>query len=283
MSYHTAVLITSERCGHCRNMRGTGRLLSQNEIKKENKPPTIPGGTANPSGFHYDAKFMKRLLTAGAETGVKQVVRLINVHYKTFNPTEGIADICIFNMEGASVKQVILKESNGKTSIETYLIGETGKQLEKKELPSVWSDSVKANVPINLTMYAHFFPILTLFHIEAWNDAIQNSKPIFGYVNGLETKSEAPYGAIQAQRPNVKEFGAFLKEFFDGTRKLEAVAPIVVKSHEINDSEKKHVHFEDSKQVAPNAVAAIPPTVKSNNVNSDSLCSKINFRLYVKE
>jgi hypothetical protein len=278
MSYHTAVLITSEQCGHCRRMRGNGRLLSQNEIKKDNKQPTIPGGQANPAGYHYDAKFMRRLLTAGNET--KQVLRLINIHYKTFNPMEGINDICIFNLEGANVKQTILRESSGKTSIETYIIGESGKQLENKILPSVWSDSVKANVPINLTMYAHFFPILTLFHIDAWNDAIQNSKPIYGYVNGLETKSEAPYGAIQSQRPNVLEFGLFFKQFFDGTKKLEAVPSVIAKS-EVPENTEKKVHFEEHK--------VIPPTVQNGtvktvvNTGQSELCSKINFKLYVKE
>lgn len=278
MSYHTAVLITSEKCGHCRNMRGNGRLLSQAEIKKDNKPPTIPGGPVNPKGYHYDAIYMRRILTAGAESGVKQLVRLINIHYKSFNPMEGIADICIFNMEGASVKQTILRESNGKTSIETYLIGESGKQLEKKELQSVWSDSVKANVPINMTMYSHFFPILTLFHVDAWNSAIQNSKPVYGYVNGLETKAEAPYGALPSQKPNVIEFGMFLKEFFDGTRKLESVAPVVVKTDVVEPVEKKQVHFEDSNLV-------VAPSIKNEpaKIHKDELCSKIHFKLYVKE
>ena len=285
MSHHIAVLITSERCGHCKRMRGSGRLLSQTEIKKDNLMPTIPGGPSKPAGYHYDSIYMKRLLTAGSDASQsKQLVRLINIHYKSFNPTEGIADICIFNLEGANVKQTILKESNGKTSIETYLIGESGRQLEKKEIPSVWSDSVKANVPINITMYAHFFPILTLFHIEAWNDAIQNSKPVFGYVNGLETKNETPYGAIQSQKPNVIEFGDFLKQFFDGSKKLEAVAPAKPVVTEGENTEKKHVHFEDSK--------AIPPTMKSQNIQNESkgaptgsidLCSKLNFKLYVKE
>jgi hypothetical protein len=189
---------------------------------------------------------------------------------------EGIVDISIFNLEGNNVKQSILRESNGKTSIETYLIGDSGKQLDKKELPSVWSDSVKANVPINLTMYAHFFPILALFHIDAWNGAIQNSKPIYGYVNGLETKSEAPYGAMQSRQPNVIEFGMFLKQFFDGTKKLESMPSVIVKSEAPENSEKK-VHFEEHR--------AIPPTVQNGTAKSSpsELCSKINFKLYVKE
>jgi hypothetical protein len=269
-------------------MRGTGRLLYQNEIKKDNKQPTIPGGQSNPKGYHYDAIFMKRLLTAGDSTAPhsKQMLRLINIHYKTFNPMEGINDICIFTMEGNNVKQTILRESSGKTAVEVYVIGESGKQLENKILPSVWSDSVKANVPINLSMYGHFFPILTLFHVDAWNDAIQNSKPIFGYVNGLETKTESPYGAIQAQRPNVVEFGLFLKQFFDGTKKLEAVAPLIMKS-EVPENAEKKVHFEEHRAIAP----VIPPTVQNGtvkqlplkNVESSDLCSKISFRLYVKE
>jgi hypothetical protein len=280
MSYHTAVLITSEQCGHCRRMRGTGRLLSQNEIKKDNKQPTIPGGQSNPTGYHYDAKFMRRLLTAG-DSQSKQVLKLINIHYKTFNPMEGINDISIFNMEGNNVKQTILRESSGKTSVEVYVIGESGKQLDNKILPNVWSDSVKANVPINLSMYGHFFPILTLFHNDAWNDAIQNSKPVFGYVNGLETKTEAPYGAIQAQRPNVVEFGMFLKQFFDGTKKLEAVPSVIVKP-EIPENTEKKVHFEEHKAIPPTVQNGTVKNVESSKGSSD-ICSKISFRLYVKE
>ena len=74
------VLLTSERCGHCRNMRGSGRLLSQTEIKRDNKQPNIPGGN------HYDAVFMKKLITA--EVGNTAKLRVINIHYKTFNPAE---------------------------------------------------------------------------------------------------------------------------------------------------------------------------------------------------
>ena len=90
MSHHVAVLITSERCGHCKRMRGSGRLLSQNEIKKDNLMATIPGGPSRPTGYHYDAIFMKRLLTAG--TDASQLLKIVNIHYKSFNPMEGIAD-----------------------------------------------------------------------------------------------------------------------------------------------------------------------------------------------
>ena len=53
-------------------MRGTGRLLSQNEIKKDSKTPTVQGG------FHYDAKFMKKMITADTDSAK---LRIINVHY----------------------------------------------------------------------------------------------------------------------------------------------------------------------------------------------------------
>ena len=84
MSFHIATLITSEKCGHCRNMRGTGRLLSQNEIKKDSKQPSMPGG------YHYDAKFMKKMITADTDSAK---LRILNVHYKSFNPGDGVMDL----------------------------------------------------------------------------------------------------------------------------------------------------------------------------------------------
>lgn len=271
MSIHIAVLITSQTCGHCRNMRGSGRLLSQNEIKTQNKQPNIPGKN------HYDAKFMKKILT-GDNSGAsnKQVVRLINVHYKTFNPGEGIMDICIFNLDSDpnNVKQTIMKEKDGKTALESYVIGESGKQISKNDIQNTWSDTVRAYVPINLPSYAFFFPSLAIFHIDAWNNAIQNSKPIYGFVNGLETKQISPYGAIPVQQPNMVDYPIFIGNFFNGSKTLEAepknVAPEPQAQVPASAHVEKKVHFEDE-------------PVKVFKPVPEGPCANIRFRLYVKE
>jgi hypothetical protein len=281
MSLHTAVLVTAQQCGHCRNMRGSGRLLSQNEIKKENKPANIPGG------FHFDAKFMRRILT-GQETpnaSNKQVVRLINIHYKSMNPTDGISDISIFLVENpTTIRQIIMKEQDGKTSVEVYLIGENGKQLSKDVSPTVWADTVRLHVPINLMSYVAMFPLLTIFHSEAWAYSIQNSKPIYGFINGLESKTTSPYGFIQSKSPKVLDFAQFIGNFFNGTQKLESQpsATVIEKTNDIVPSEikapeaPKSVKFEDTEAKGASG------SIMNKPIQSTS-CSKIKYRLYVKE
>ncbi len=285
---HTAVLVTAQQCGHCRNMRGTGRLLSQAEIKKENKPANIPGG------FHYDAKFMRRVLT-GQENPTptsKPVVRLINIHYKSMNPTDGISDISLFLVENAtSVRQIIMKEQEGKTSVEVYVIGEVGKQISKDISPTVWADTVRLHVPINIMAYVAMFPLLTIFHSEAWAYGIQNSKPVYGYINGLETKTSSPYGFISSKSPSVVDFAQFIGGFFNGTRKLESQPKIESSTEEQSKISKenqelpvqKSVKFEEPKNLDANGASGSILNKHQEKKVTLGVCEKIKFKLYVKE
>lgn len=271
MSFHIAAIITSEKCGHCRQMRGTGRLLSQNEIKKDSKQPTVPGG------FHYDAKFMKKMITADTEI---TKFRILNVHYKSFNPGEGVMDLSVFTLEpdNKSIRQTILKEKNGKTVAEIYVIGDTGKLVTTQDIPTEWKETVKTYLPTNITSYAYFYPTLAVFHFEAWMTSIKNNEPIYGYVNGLDTKQEAPYGAIPGQNPNPMEFVKFLTTFFDGSKQILAspanqeskVKPLVPESQQKELLEA----IANVKQEPPKPVIKVPTA---------GACESLHFRLYVKE
>jgi hypothetical protein len=211
---HVAVILTSERCGHCRNMRGNGRLLTKGDIKRENKQPNIPGGN------YYDANFMRKLITC--ELGKEAKLRVINLHYKTFNPGEGFMDISVFTLESdGNIKQTMLKENAGKTNVVTYLIGETGKVLSNNDIDTPWNEISKTYVPVNIANYAFFFPSLVLFESTEWSESIRTGAPIYGYLNGFETKEEAPYGARAGGQPNVLDFTKFLAQFFDGTKQLK--------------------------------------------------------------
>jgi hypothetical protein len=291
MSFHIAALVTSEKCGHCRTMRGTGRLLSQNEIKKDSKTPTIPGG------FHYDARFMKKMITADTDSAK---LRIINVHYKSFNPGDGVMDLSVFVLEpdNKSIRQTILKEKNGKTVADIYVIGDVGKQVTSQDIPTEWPETVKTYLPVNLTSYAYFYPTLSLFHFEAWMNSIKNNEPIFGYVNGLETKQEHPYGAIPGQNPNPGDFVQFLNSFFKDGSKPILVKPEVLPKPEIMDksvkSELPSLPIPQEKQkelleaMASKESLKIPERIPENSkpvirVPTAGACQNLNFRLYVKE
>lgn len=215
---HVAVLLTSERCGHCRNMRGSGRLLSKNEIKRDNKQANIPGG------HHYDAAFMKKMITA--EIGNTPRLRVINIHYKSFNPAEGVMDISVFTLDNDSttVRQTMLKEKDGKGVMTIYTVGESGKIEASKELPTAWDELVKTYIPVNMQNYIAFYPQMVLFEGKAWTEGIDKKTPIYGYINGMDTKEEAPYGAIPTPQPKVIEWNKFLKQFFDGSKELKGNA-----------------------------------------------------------
>lgn len=252
-------------------MRGTGRLLSQNEIKKDSKQPTVPGG------FHYDAKFMKKMITADTEI---TKFRILNVHYKSFNPGEGVTDLSVFTLEpdNKSIRQTILKEKNGKTVAEIYVIGDTGKLVTTQDIPTEWKETVKTYLPINITSYAYFYPTLAVFHFEAWMTSIKNNEPIYGYVNGLDTKQEAPYGAIPGQNPNPMEFVKFLTTFFDGSKQILA-SPAIQESKVkplVPESQQKELleAMANVKQEPPKPVIKVPTA---------GACESLHFRLYVKE
>lgn len=275
---HTAVLLSSERCGHCRNMRGSGRLLSKNEIKKENKQPNIPGG------YHYDAKFMKKLITAGMDGSAK--LKVINVHYRTFNAAEGVMDLSVFTLEedGNTVRQTMLTEKDGKTTMSIYSIGETGKVVSTQKIDTDWTEICKTYTPVNLSSYAFFFPSLILFEGSAWAEGIKNQTPIYGYLNGLETKTEPPYGFNykKDEQPNVLEFPNFLQQFFNGTRKLLGKPETNSGTVETPSVPTKEPEPETIKVPAAGAVAK---KTSSENmvVPSAGAKNRLKYRLYVVE
>lgn len=273
---HVAVILTSDRCGHCRSMRGAGRLLSQNEIKRDNKPANIPGG------FHYDAKFMKKLITANMDKDTK--LRVININYRTFNPTEGVMDISVFTLEpdGNTIRQTMLMEKDGKSVVNIYLVGDSGQVVTTQEMPNSWSDLVKNYIPSNISMYSMFFPSLILFEGSAWTEGIKNGTPIFGHLNGFESKTEAPYGVAYKPgvNPNVMNFPNYIEQFFNGSKELG------LKSVQ---SPAKPVNVEKPETV-PEKIIEIKNEVSESNkpVNVPGVLTagaknKFKFKLYVVE
>jgi hypothetical protein len=267
MSFHIAVLVTSEKCGHCTRMRGEGILLTKKQIDEKKIPPNVPGG------MHYDANFMKKLILAGTD-GPK--LRIMNVHYKSFNPTEGITNISVFTLEpdSKSVRQTMIKENGGKTAMDIYVIGEVGKKIQSQNLEIKWEDTLKTYIPNNLPNYSLFYPTLGIFHYESWLNSVQKNEPVYGYINGLPTREEAPYGAVANSQPNVGDFVKFLSSFFDGSRQLLAKPAVKVPEpvKEVNNLEP-----------VINEVVEEKKEVKTLRIPTRGACEKLNVRLYVKE
>ena len=278
MSFHIAVLVTSERCGHCTRMRGPeGILLSKKQITEKNIPQNVPGG------MHYDANFMKKLVTAGTE---HPKLRIMNVHYKTFNPTEGVSNISVFTLEpdSKSIRQTIIKENGGKTTMDIYVIGDTGKKLQSQNLDIPWEDTLKTYIPVNLPSYAFFYPTLSIFHYEAWLHSVQKNEPVYGYVNGLPTREEAPYGAVANSQPNPSDFVKFLGSFFDGSRKLLAKPEQqAVKTPEFQDQKVQEPAVQKAPEIPVQEVPKSEPVKAPIRIPTKGACEKLNFRLYVKE
>lgn len=281
---NVAVIITSEQCGHCRNMRGTGRLLSKNEIKRDNRQPNIQGGN------HYDAAFMKKLITA--ELGTAPRLRVINIHYKSFNTAEGVIDISIFTLDndGNTIKQTMLREKEGKSQLTLYSIGETGKVEITKDIDTPWNELVKEYTPVNIRNYIFFFPSIVLFEGKAWSEGIKNKTPIYGYLNGFETKNEAPYGATPGPNPNVIEMSKFLKQFFDGSKTLSGSPPTAPQSSESRKLEPIPEEPVVEKPAAPETVKVLTTKGVSTQEYKESLVkvglptpNRFKFKLYVVE
>jgi hypothetical protein len=269
MSFHIAVLVTSEKCGHCTRMRGDGVLLSKKQIDEKKLQPTVPGG------MHYDANFMKKMVTAGTDSAK---LRLMNIHYKSFNPSEGIANISVFTLEpdSKSIRQTLIRENDGKTSMDIYVIGDVGKKIQSQNIEMKWEDTLKTYIPVNLPSYALFYPTLAIFHYESWLNAVQKNEPVYGHVNGLPTREESPYGALANSQPSINDFVKFLKSFFDGTKQL-LTKPLITDEKPVQPVKEQNV--------------ALPPVVIKEEIKEEKpvriptkgACEKLNVRLYVKE
>jgi hypothetical protein len=275
-------------------MRGTGRLLSGNEIK--GKQPNLPGG------HHYDAKFMRNLITA--ESDVPKI-KVVNIHYKTFDNNKGVSDISVFMLDSdnKTVKQTMLKERDGgKTNMALYAIGDSGKVLLNNDIDKSWSEIVSEYIPSNIAAYSFFFPSLLLFEGRAWTEGISGKKPIYGYLNGFETNPKLPYGAIPGPQPRTMEWSKYLKQFFDGTKELLGMPKIVQSEPEYKsgiedqfESEKKEVRVEalDIPRVGEDLETKDSRSFESSRdreerkvktVSVGTLGSrKMNFKLYVVE
>lgn len=276
MSIHIAVVVTSEKCGHCRHMRGEGVLMSKAKIEKEKKQPTVPGGN------HYDAVFMKKLIMANTDS---PKFRVVNVHYNAFNPAEGIADISVFTLEpdNKTIRQTMFKNKDNKTNVVIYTIGDTGKQVSTTDDDSKWEDTVKKFIPSNLPSYAYFYPTLAVFHSEAWMNSLRTGEPVYGYVNGLNTKEESPYGALPASNPSPGDFIKFLASFFDGSKQLLAKPETKALPAPEVKSETKVVQAPEIKPELQVKKADEPVKQSTVRVPTKGACDKTNVRLYVKE
>jgi hypothetical protein len=278
MSFHIAVLVTSEKCGHCTRMRGEGILLTKKQIEEKKIPPNVPGG------MHYDANFMKKLIVAGTDSAK---LRIMNIHYKSFNPSEGVTNISVFTLEpdSKSIRQTMIKENNGKTTMDIYVIGDVGKKIQTQNLEIKWEDTLKTYIPVNLPNYSFFYPTLSIFHFESWLNAVQKNEPVFGYINGLPTREESPYGAVANAQPNVGDFVKFLSGFFDGTKQLLA-KPVVKKEEAVPDSLVEHKPVpSNSILTAKEEVVEVKEVkeIKTFRIPTKGACEKLNVRLYVKE
>ena len=121
-------------------------------------------------------------------------------------------------------------------------------------------------------------------------NSIKNNEPIFGYVNGLDTKKEAPYGAIPGQNPNPGDFVQFLNSFFK-----EGSIPILAKPEVPTTSTDKLVKSElpipqEHQKELLEAMAGVKvhDRVSENSkpvirVPTVGACQNLNVRLYVKE
>jgi hypothetical protein len=273
MSFHIAVFITSEKCGHCRTMRGNGILMSKTKIEKEKKTPTVPGN------YYYDATFMKKLIMAGSTDSPR--FRIVNVHYNSFNPTEGVMDISVFTLEpdNKTIRQTMFKGNAGKTLVEVYAIGDAGKKVSDQNDETKWEDTVAKFIPKNIPAYAYFFPTLTVFHMDAWMSAIRTNEPVYGYVNGMNTKEDHPYGALPGGQPSPGDFVKYLESFYDGTRKLldkpEKKAPI--------EASAAPASTPPPTIQAPPVPSIVKEQSKMVRVPTKGACDKMNVRLYVKE
>jgi hypothetical protein len=199
MSLPVILVITSQRCGHCVRMRGDGRLNSSFDGESQS---SLPGG------YGYDDTFIRKLISANPAAVPKNdntypaKYRVYNLHLsKMGGPDNEVLEIIEFELKtGGTIEERIYKKNNSNTDIEIYTVSSTNKPSTKLHHTSTpWLDTIKNMIPSGYVNYLHFFPMILYFSAGAWDRALREGGPIYGYINGAETSQTPPYGPAPKQ------------------------------------------------------------------------------------
>lgn len=227
-SLPVAVIVTAENCGHCKRMRGDGKLLSSNSIDKNRIQPGIPGGK------YYDEVFVTNLITGNSKNdNFTAKYRVFNLHMANYQkPSDGVKSISFFALSdkpGVVTQKIFSKGEKDNTVVETLTVGSLKHISEEQKSDIEWSKTVGAYIPKDIIKYIVQYPTTLVFSAKSWDGAIRGENLLYGYVNGLKTKDVPPYGVSiisgKLESEEHLEILTFYQSYINGTKKLLDLPP----------------------------------------------------------
>lgn len=250
MSDIVLVVLTSEGCGHCSQLRGNGVLGNG-----------TPFHTYSFLESHIDP--LKR----------KDNITMINIHFSSMNGHHShIQVISKFSKFGNNVQQEMYYAENGKTFVSVLAVNEKNRAKVLKQKKEVfveknhvdWTQFIDLKVPKNIEKYSFYYPCFLVFQKEDWKSGgnilgipnagfvVKDKDGNFGLEKsgqGLQQRNFPPQKLLTDALNKELRFKP-MKNFYEEPKKVEEVAEqeIKVAEQEIKvDQDEKNVKKEKSR------------------------------------
>jgi hypothetical protein len=179
MSLPVICIITSQQCGHCTTMRGTGEPT---EVPQ--KPFTITGG------YNWSQEYFTKLMFAGGESRGNLKFRVVEVHTAVMGcrSFDQVQDFSEFTWNGQKVIRTQYRTS-GDANKTAVISGDSVQTLDTN-----FSDFLKTKIPLQIFNYMGAFPSWAYFTGDVWDGAIKSNSvggvhvPLKGYLSVFKIK-----------------------------------------------------------------------------------------------
>jgi len=242
MSDIVLVVLTSEGCGHCAQLRGNGVL-------------------GNGTPFHTYS-FLESHIDP-LKRGDK--VTMINIHFSSMNGHHShIQVISKFTKIGNNVQQEMYYAENGKTFVSVLAVSEKNRAKVLKQKKEVfveknhvdWTQFIDLKVPKNIEKYSFYYPCFLVFQKEDWKSGgnilgipnagfvVKDKDGNFGLEKsgqGLQQRNFPPQKLLTDALNKELRFKP-MKNFYEEPKKVEEVAEQEIKV----DQDEKNVKKEKS-------------------------------------
>lgn len=177
MSLPVILIVTSQQCGHCVNMRKDGLIQSPDA-------PVSIKGTGN-INWAWNEKFFQKLLRGGSDTGPAKF-RVYEVHLATMDPNGAVMEMAEFSLtKEGKVQRIGYYNKDGKLGV----ISSIGYKQTKPPMDIVPNKTlngmVDSKIPRAYRNLVLVFPSWIFVNGNVWDSAIGKDTPFYGYVGGL--------------------------------------------------------------------------------------------------
>jgi hypothetical protein len=234
MSLPVIVFLTSKVCSVCEKIRSPskGKICPLAKTGEDTnayaKRLGFPLAMTFPGDGRFEVDFFRKIITGGSGKGPAQY-RVYCIQLETMAATwteNNVTEISIAELDGDGVKQTIFSSKGGKTHQESIKITDKVTKILDRQETVDWTTTIDVYVPKGLVGYCWFFPAFLVFSGTLWDNSLKNKLPLYGIINGAQTKKVSPWGVdIPSGQPSIVSIFEFLKKINEKILSLEAPPP----------------------------------------------------------